>query len=977
MLHFNKSAANYKYKWQRKQAMKNLVKTLLILLSATCFLTGGEPILQLDTGGHTGLIKDIIITRSGDIISASDDKTIRVWDSKTGKEKRKILGQIGKGNEGKIFAIALSPNEEYLAVGGYFRKGHHHTRIYNYKTGKLIKLLKSHTNVVYDLAFDKDGKYLISGSADKTAKIWRVKDFKLLDTIQFHKKHIHGVGILKKGKRYFALTAGFDRKIALYDIKKRKVVKSDKKDYLLKDIAISKQHITLAGKGREIQIYDHSLKPVKTIFSDTSPSKVSYSPNGKFLIAGARKPPYSVNVYSVIDDYEMRSSFKKHKSLITAIAFLDLQTVVSGGANNNEIFIWNRDSNKENMKIQGVGKTVRSVGIKGDSIAWGNTRTKIKGKRKLQKTLNLKSFSLQDSAIDSGKYNRISTKQSEYTLRHKAGGQYAYSNAVLELKKRGRVVTSITKEATNGYGHFSYGFYEKYIISGAGNGHLTIYNKDGIEKAKLIGHSGTVMSLAVEGDRLVSGGNDQTIRVWDLSALSLQSSEKMVIYPMLNIFVSDNDEWVIWSKSGYFASSVNGDQYIGYHINQGLDKEAYFVSSSKYYNTLYRPDIIEAIVKTGSEEKAIASISKKNKIKKADIISEMPPILTLLSDSNPSVSSNNLIIDFAIKSNTAIEQLIVTRNGEKVATGIPDGAKANIEIELESGENIIAVRAKNKHALSDALIVRATKTISDALSRTSGKHQAIQGDSNRYKPTLYLLSIGVSDYQNDEYNLDVADKDAKSIVDMFQKQEGKIYKKVVTRELLNENADKDNILDALDWIERETTQRDMVIIFVAGHGINDDKGNYYFMAHDSDVNNLRRTALRWIEIKDTLSDLPSKVLLMVDTCHSGNILGQEKRRDITGAIKSIMNSGTGSVIMTASTGRGYSIENKSWGHGAFTKALLEGLDEAKADYNENEDITVKEIDLYITNRVKTLTQGKQKPTTIIPESIPDFAIGVK
>jgi len=61
--------------------------------------TKTEAILKLDTKGHTAKIRDIIVTKSGDIISASDDKTIRVWDSKTGKEKRKILGQIGAGRD--------------------------------------------------------------------------------------------------------------------------------------------------------------------------------------------------------------------------------------------------------------------------------------------------------------------------------------------------------------------------------------------------------------------------------------------------------------------------------------------------------------------------------------------------------------------------------------------------------------------------------------------------------------------------------------------------------------------------------------------------------------------------------------------------------------------------------------------------------------------------------------------------------------
>ena len=248
-------------------------------------------------------------------------------------------------------------------------------------------------------------------------------------------------------------------------------------------------------------------------------------------------------------------------------------------------------------------------------------------------------------------------------------------------------------------------------------------------------------------------------------------------------------------------------------------------------------------------------------------------------------------------------------------------------------------------------------------------------DSSIYKPTLYLLSIGVSEYENHEYNLGVADKDALAITKMFKKQEGKIYKKVVTKTLTNKDAVSDNILDALDWVDRESTSKDVVIIFIAGHGVNDEKGNYYFLSHDANMDRLRRTAIKWNELEDTMKNLPSKVILLADTCHSGDITGN--RRDITGAIKSIMNSGTGSIIMTATTGSGYSYEDAKWGHGAFTKSFLDGIGKMRADYDKDNVITIKEIDLYITSNVKKLTNGKQKPTTIIPNSIPDFAIGVK
>jgi len=53
---------------------------LLLLLLSTVLFGKSEAILKLDTQGHTSLVKDLIVTKNGNIITASDDKTIRVWD---------------------------------------------------------------------------------------------------------------------------------------------------------------------------------------------------------------------------------------------------------------------------------------------------------------------------------------------------------------------------------------------------------------------------------------------------------------------------------------------------------------------------------------------------------------------------------------------------------------------------------------------------------------------------------------------------------------------------------------------------------------------------------------------------------------------------------------------------------------------------------------------------------------------------------
>lgn len=966
---------------------------LALMLLTTTLLAKSQAILQLDTFGHTGTIGDIIVTKSGDIISASYDKTIRVWDSKTGREKRKILGQIGSGAEGMIFAIALSGDERYLAVGGFMgsytgnkaREDEyaHQIRIYNYHTGKLLQVLKSHTNVVFDLAFSRDGNYLISGSGDTTAKIWEKREgrFQLEDTIDTHSNDVYGVDIIQKGSHSYAVTVGYDNKISLYDMERHQELSTQTVPYKLQYVAHNQNSIAVAGKAKEIKIYDYHLHLIKTIENKTKPAGVKYSPNGRYLIAGTASYPYNVNIYNT-KDYTLVSSFKKHTNLTQAVNFLDNQTAVSGGGDNEEIYIWDRKTTKVKKKIVGVGSRVWSVGIKGDTIAWGNSWTGDSHTigSKLQKSINLKNYQINgtstlvgDKARMNSSFRRISTKNGNYSLQHKKGGEYGKSDASLDIIKdtpNGRVVeATITKDATDGYSHRCYGWYRDMIVSGGSGGHLKVYSREGKELASLVGHTGEIWSIALDGDRLVSGSDDQTIRVWDLSQIGTSTSVEAKIYPMLNIFVSKNNDYVVWSKSGYFTSSVGGDKYVGYHINQGANKEARYVSSDKYFDTLYRPDIISYIWQTGSEKKAIAYASRTRKVRHVDVANALPPEVHLFSPSRLTTSKRSIEIKYSVESKEPITKTIITINGKKLSKRGLQRKKSNgntkvVTVALEDGENIISIRAKNRDAMSDEVLVYASK-------RSITKHI--------FKPTLYLLSIGVSRYKNAEFNLKYADKDALSIAKMFQKQKGKIYKKVVAKTLVNGDATSDNILDALDWIDKEVTSKDVAIIFIAGHGLNDERGNYYFLSSNVNLDHLRRTAVKWYDIQDTISDLPSKVILLADTCHSGNITGG--RRDITSAIKSIINSGSGSVIMTATTGRGYSYEQSDWGHGAFTKAILEGIGQDKADYDYGDGkdgmVTIKELDNYITYRVKKLTNGKQKPTTIIPDSVPDFAIGVK
>ena len=132
------------------------------------------------------------------------------------------------------------------------------------------------------------------------------------------------------------------------------------------------------------------------------------------------------------------------------------------------------------------------------------------------------------------------------------------------------------------------------------------------------------------------------------------------------------------------------------------------------------------------------------------------------------------------------------------------------------------------------------------------------------------------------------------------------------------------------------------------------------------------------DIKTTVQSLAGKTLFFIDTCHSGNVLGGRRglAEDINGIINELASAESGAVVFAASTGNQYSLEDAKWNNGAFTKALVEGIN-GRADYIGRGRITINMLDLYLSERVKELTGGKQTPTTAKPNTIQDFPIAVK
>jgi hypothetical protein len=247
------------------------------------------------------------------------------------------------------------------------------------------------------------------------------------------------------------------------------------------------------------------------------------------------------------------------------------------------------------------------------------------------------------------------------------------------------------------------------------------------------------------------------------------------------------------------------------------------------------------------------------------------------------------------------------------------------------------------------------------------------------KPKLYLLSVGVGAYQNPTFNLVLPAKDAQDVAAAWKAQEGRLYSEVEARVLTDREATRNAILSGLEWMETQATQEDVAVLFFSGHGINDPRtGEYLFLPYEADLAARRTTLVPDRDVRSALASIPGKVLVFLDTCYAGNLLGGARTRgpaDLAPLLAELAEAGSGIVVFAAAGGQQQAQEMDGWDNGAFTRALLEALS-GKGDADHDGSVRISEIEGYLGRRVRDLTSGLQTPVSRKPGGVPDFPVAV-
>ncbi|RYG53739.1 MAG: hypothetical protein EOO01_03550 [Chitinophagaceae bacterium] len=937
--------------------------TIFLLVTITVDAQESQPLLQIETGTHNAETNDVSADAYGRLfVTCAENNVARLWDASTGDLIRAYRIPADLQSITHITAAAISEDGKLIALGSSKQTGRsisYTLYVCSAKTGDFLFEVPQIPNRINVLRFSPDAETLALsfGKFDEACgvRIYNAKNgaYKT-DLGQF----TNPVFSFAFNRDNFIL-ADNKSKVRLYDKEFRLSKELETAPLVPFEVTLnhdgSQMSLSFNSSTNFVEIHDPStLKLLYT--SGLQGSRVKFSADGKQLYSPQLEYVQNINDWvtklNIVDN--------KPKAIVRQIdlvddAFSGLEVLPNGNllflgkwrslgvCNSNGSVIWKKVNPAINIEDD---LTQLRINVSGSIVG-----VKPSGQPPLTFDVPNRKISFEQSEFPSY-VDKNSTLVECWNSRACGTGviingiaaSFVENSTAVDLSANGQDVVL--------------GSYDYLYRSNA--------------KAQLIWRTlipgGVYRGVNISGNNKVVSAllPDGTLRWYRMS----DGKELLALF-----LHADKKTWILFTPGGYYDASPGAESLLGWEVFNEANRKTDFYPIVRFKNKFYRPDIIDEILVSYDEESAEYAANQKRGGKpiNSEKLSEdnLPPTVTITSPADKSeISDNSVTISYKFKTpaRAPIKNIRVLVDGRPVAVerGIKSGQSEieSITVNVPPKDCVITLLAENENGISP----ESNLYLKRAPASKANEHFI-------YKPKLYVLAIGISNYNSPSLKLNLASKDADDFVNSISLQKGNLYSDVVVRRLLDRDATKDAITDGLEWIQKQTGQKDVAMIFYAGHGMNDNNGIFYMLPVGADMDRVRTTCVNFEELRQTVSSIAGKVVVFIDACHSGNAMGTRRgETDINSIVNELSNAVNGAITYTSSTGKEFSLEDAAWGNGAFTKALLEGL-AGKASFGK-EKISIKSLDVYLSDRVKELTNGRQHPTSVSPPNVPDFPIAV-
>ena len=423
----------------------------------------------LNLEGHTGLVYSAAFSADGKwLASASDDRTVKVWDATSGQ-----MALTLKGHTDRVTSVAFSADGQRLASASYDQT----VKTWDATSGHETLTLKGHTSVVNSVAFSPDEKWLATASSDDSVKVWDVTSGQDVLTLKGHTHHVESATFSPDGK--WLASASYDQTVKMWDAmsgQETLTLKGHTGPVMSVAFSADGKRLASASSDQTLKVWDAtSGQEILTLKGHTSAvMSVAFSADGKRLASASSDQ--TVKMWDTDSGRDLLT-LKGHAGPVTSVAFSADGQRLASASWDQTVKVWAATSNQEALTLRGHSSYVTSVAFSPD------------GKRLASASHDL-TVSVWDATSD----------QKTLTLR----GHSSYVESVA-FSPDGKRLASVSY---NPFGSVKAG---ELKLWDATSGQILL---------TLQGHIGPVTSVAFspDGNRLASASVDQTVKVWDATS---------------------------------------------------------------------------------------------------------------------------------------------------------------------------------------------------------------------------------------------------------------------------------------------------------------------------------------------------------------------------------------------------------------------------------------------------------------------------
>jgi WD40 repeat protein len=325
---------------------------LLQFFIGTTLFSQTEPRLVLPVGHTAGLISAVFSPDGKLALTASGDKTARIYEVSTGKEL-----QVLRGHTERIVSAVFSPDGKLALTASYDNTA----RIYEVSTGKALQVLSRHILGLNSAVFSPDGKLVLTASWDHTARIWEVSSGKELQVLSGHTSIVNSAVFSTEGK--LALTVSDDRTARLYEVstgKELQVLRGHTRSVSSAVFSPDGKGVLTASNDSTARIYEVSSgKELQVLSGHTSiVNSAVFSPDGNLVLTAS--VDHTARLWEVSTGKEVQV-LSGHTYNVTSAVFSPDGNLVLTASDDRTARIWEVSSGKELRVLRGHTSIVNSA----------------------------------------------------------------------------------------------------------------------------------------------------------------------------------------------------------------------------------------------------------------------------------------------------------------------------------------------------------------------------------------------------------------------------------------------------------------------------------------------------------------------------------------------------------------------------------------------------------------------------------------